>query len=63
MHIEEQSCANGELHPDVANQIVVYVGLNNKKIDFEMSETKSTFRIKHEVGVEEVYKRTGWKGK
>jgi hypothetical protein len=47
----------------VANQIVVYVGLNNKKIDFEMSEKKSTFRIKHEVGVEKVYKRKGWKGK
>ena len=62
VYIDEQRCDNGELHKDIAKQIVVYVGVNNKLLDTEMNE-KSKFRKEHEVKVEEVLKPKGWEGK
>ena len=61
VYIEEQRCENGELHKDIAERVVVYVGVNNKMIDTEMNE-KSNFRKEHEIGVEKIYKPTRWEG-
>ena len=61
VYIKEQECKNGKLHPDVANQIHVFVGLNNKDIDDELGENSAS-RIKYEYKVEKVYKPRKWKG-
>ena len=61
VYIKEQECKNGKLHPDVANQILVFVGLNNKDIDVELAEN-SPSRTKYEYKVKKVYKPGRWKG-
>ena len=58
--IEEQTC-DGELHEEVANSVLVFVGVNGKMIDEGMNEN-SRFIKEHAIGVEKVYIPKGWKG-
>ena len=59
--IEEQRCDDGELHKEVANSVLVFVGVNGKMIDEGMNEN-SRFIKEHAIGVEKVYIPKGWKG-
>ena len=59
LHIKEQECIEGKLHPDVGNQIYVFVGLNNEGIDEDLATEKMK---KYMYKVEKVYKPAKWKG-
>ena len=61
VYIKEQECKNGKLHHDVAKQIHVFVGLNNKDIDDELNENNPS-KKKYMHKVEKVYKPGKWKG-
>ena len=58
--IEEQTC-DGELHEDIAKSVLVFVGINNKKLD-ECNDEYCPFVKKYAIGVEKVFIPNGWKG-
>ena len=62
IHIKEQDCTKGSFDPELANQVLVFVGLNNKDTETVLKED-SPLRAKYEYKVKKIYKPKGWKGK
>ena len=61
IHIKEQDCTQGDFDPELANQVLVFVGLNNKDTETVLKED-SPLRSKYEYKVQKIYKPNGWKG-
>ena len=58
-------CVKGKPHPNVAEQLLVYIGVNNEEVNEDMEEStkdENDFRKKHEVEVDKVYTPTSWIG-
>ena len=49
------------LHEDIAKSVLVFVGVNNKKLD-ECNDENCPFVKKYAIGVEKVFIPKGWKG-
>ena len=55
IHIKEQVCTQGDFDSELANQVLVFVGLNNKDTETVLKED-SPLRSKYEYKVQKIYK-------
>ena len=59
--LPEKQCSEGKLHKDIADIIVVYIGLNDKDTNGIDGEDNSMFDD-YKYKVKRVYVRKKWKG-